>query len=212
MAESRELKQFALSAPFGKAGKLVIARLDGASNASLNALLKLLEEPPPTIKFILLSEHQPLATIESRSQVVRFGMLSDEEVYLVLTHKMGMAPEAARSASQLGVGSVRKAADAAAGDWAQARAQVLSVVKALSERDSLLLEAAMAGWTDESHRMLIAWAGECLTHRWRIFSPEESFGMPKDLLRVQKLLAGLKSKARPKLALRVTAYPLMERS
>lgn len=60
--------------PFG-ALKAVVLRLDGMSEQSQNVLLKTLEEPPAHVRFILISDRPPIATILSRSQVYGFGVV-----------------------------------------------------------------------------------------------------------------------------------------
>jgi len=68
-ADARNLVKFAGTAPFGPF-KLVIAVLDGATPQAQNILLKVLEEPPETIRFILVATARPLPTIVSRCQVI----------------------------------------------------------------------------------------------------------------------------------------------
>lgn len=67
--DARRIVRFAQTAPFGPF-KLVIACLDGSTPVAQNILLKVLEEPPDTIRFILVASERPLPTIVSRCQVV----------------------------------------------------------------------------------------------------------------------------------------------
>ena len=67
--DARNLVKFAGTAPFGPF-KLVIAVLDGATPQVQNILLKVLEEPPPSIRFILVATSRPLPVIVSRCQVI----------------------------------------------------------------------------------------------------------------------------------------------
>lgn len=71
-ADARNLVRHADVAPFGPF-KLALVLLDEASAQAQNILLKLLEEPPETIRFLLVSVAPPLPTIVSRSRVYRFG-------------------------------------------------------------------------------------------------------------------------------------------
>jgi len=82
------------------------------NNQSQNAMLKVLEEPPPFNLFILVAAKKNLLipTILSRSCAVEFSRLSQEEVSGVLT-RGGMDPEEARTLGGLSGGSVRKAMD-----------------------------------------------------------------------------------------------------
>lgn len=79
----RNLRYFIQSKPLLGDYKAVL--LDEAQNLSLpaaNALLKTLEEPPPNTILILITNYisQLLPTIISRSQIIRFGWLTDEEM------------------------------------------------------------------------------------------------------------------------------------
>jgi DNA polymerase-3 subunit delta' len=70
-------------------GKRKIAIIDDADFLNVegaNSLLKTLEEPPSNSILILIgtSEQQQLSTIVSRSQVIRFSPLSDENVATIL--------------------------------------------------------------------------------------------------------------------------------
>lgn len=66
---ARVFTEFAGTAPFGPF-KAVIAALDGATAQAQNILLKVLEEPPPGFRFILVATARPLPTITSRCQVI----------------------------------------------------------------------------------------------------------------------------------------------
>jgi len=66
-----------------------VAIIDDADFLNLewaNSLLKTLEEPPPKSLLILIgtSQHRQLSTIVSRSQVVRFNSLSNQQVLSIL--------------------------------------------------------------------------------------------------------------------------------
>jgi hypothetical protein len=67
--DARTVVRFAQTAPFGPF-KVVIAALDGSTPQAQNILLKVLEEPPGTIRFILAATARPLPTIVSRCQVI----------------------------------------------------------------------------------------------------------------------------------------------
>ena len=73
--------------PFGGGRKVAI--IDDADFLNLegaNSLLKTLEEPPPKSLLILIgsSQQRQLSTIVSRSQVVRFSSLSNQQVLSIL--------------------------------------------------------------------------------------------------------------------------------
>jgi DNA polymerase III subunit delta' len=81
----------------GRAGHrvVVVDAIDDCNTSSANALLKILEEPPPETLFLLIS-HRPgqlLPTIRSRCQSLAMRPLADAEVRQVLE---GARPEAER--------------------------------------------------------------------------------------------------------------------
>lgn len=75
--------------PFrGKRKVAIIDDADFLNQEGANSLLKTLEEPPPNSLLILIgtSEQRQLSTIVSRSQVVRFSTLTNDQVFEVLQH------------------------------------------------------------------------------------------------------------------------------
>lgn len=78
----------------GRAGFriVIVDSIDDCNPSSANALLKILEEPPPETLFLLVS-HRPgglLPTIKSRCQQVALRPLRDEEVRTVLGERPGV--------------------------------------------------------------------------------------------------------------------------
>ena len=65
---------------------VIIAPADTMNVEASNALLKTLEEPPSSTRFILVTDHPDalLSTIRSRCQSIHFGRLSEEEVQVGL--------------------------------------------------------------------------------------------------------------------------------
>lgn len=84
---------------------------------SANALLKTLEEPPPRSLLILLgtSLARQLPTIRSRSQVIRFGRLSDATLRALLERE-ALAPEGEDLAALVAAAGGSVAGALAAGD------------------------------------------------------------------------------------------------
>lgn len=206
---SRGLKQFASTAPFGKGGKFVAARLDGASEAALNALLKLLEEPPRTISFVLTTSGRTLDTIASRAHVHPVGLLSRDEVSAVLTARLGMSPEAASELLPYSRGQVAPLLNR--GSVEQPRAFVLTVLRALADKDPELLEAAAQQWDQAAHQLLLVWCMEAVTQRWSVFTEAETFGLLSEPLYPLRIMQALRLDARPKLAVRALLEPLLAR-
>lgn len=90
----------------------IIDPLDDLKSSAANALLKMLEEPPPRSLFLMIS-HNPgrlLPTIRSRCHMVRFKPLSDAEMMkaLVLVSETD-DQKLLREAARRGAGSVKRA-------------------------------------------------------------------------------------------------------
>jgi DNA polymerase-3 subunit delta' len=109
--EVRKLKNyFSLSAADGGRRVAIIDAVDEMNVAAANALLKLLEEPPPQVTLLLIS-HQPsrlLPTIRSRCRELRLSPLNagDMATALALT---GDAPDNPVPLAELSGGSVGEA-------------------------------------------------------------------------------------------------------
>lgn len=87
IAQVRSLQSlFATTPSLGPRRVIVIDAIDDLEREGANALLKSLEEPPPSTVFLLVS-HAPgrlLPTIRSRCRTLRFGVLDDGDVREVL--------------------------------------------------------------------------------------------------------------------------------
>jgi DNA polymerase-3 subunit delta' len=110
---------------FGEHKIAIVDDADHFSIPSANCLLKTLEEPPPSALLILIgtSPSRQLPTIRSRSQVVRFAPLSQQEVAQILIESGSMTDrQQAARAAELSDGSVERAlrmADPALSDFRQ---------------------------------------------------------------------------------------------
>lgn len=111
--EVRKMKSFfALSAADGGRRTAIIDSLDEMNPAAANALLKLLEEPPPYVTLFLIA-HQParlLPTIRSRCRELRLTPLGSQDLADALTQAGGdIAPEDRTALAELSGGSVGEA-------------------------------------------------------------------------------------------------------
>lgn len=87
---------FATTASFSPWRVVIIDSIDDLERSGANALLKSLEEPPPTSLFLLVS-HAPerlLPTIRSRCRILRLGPLADDAMTSALEAAL---PDAERS-------------------------------------------------------------------------------------------------------------------
>jgi|GEM_PF-131207 len=80
--QSRQVLEFLSLRGLGKARAIIIDSCHLMNPAAANTLLKIFEEPPENTYFFLLapSPRHVLPTIRSRSQVVRFGGLDDQDL------------------------------------------------------------------------------------------------------------------------------------
>jgi hypothetical protein len=138
--------------------RVFLACLDGAGSQAQNILLKTLEEPPPSARFILAAKRLPLVTVVSRCRVFPLGSQpapADDAEARRLRSGVGSAIKAARSGNDALLSQVVRgwepgharqlslwAAEAASGRWRQftpdfaagvTAAQALRVLTALSE-------------------------------------------------------------------------------
>jgi DNA polymerase-3 subunit gamma/tau len=70
----RNMAAWAVIAPVGKRKTVILQNADTANESTRNAMLKILEEPPETVRFILTSSRRAavIATILSRSRLISF--------------------------------------------------------------------------------------------------------------------------------------------
>jgi len=118
----------------GNARVFLIEDADKLNDASANALLKVLEEPPPTSHIILITSRPVmlLPTIRSRCQMIRFSPLSPEEIEShLLQNKIASAGEA-RVRARIARGSLGRALAQDFDDFSGQRAAMLRVLQALS--------------------------------------------------------------------------------
>ena len=104
--------------PFESARRVfVIERAETLNDAAANRMLKTLEEPPPFVHLLLLTNRlgDVMPTIRSRCQLVRFEAPTVD----VLTQRLqrqGVAPAAAEACARLGLGDGEQALALALGD------------------------------------------------------------------------------------------------
>ncbi|HEY6696442.1 MAG TPA: hypothetical protein VI006_26555 [Solirubrobacteraceae bacterium] len=109
----------------------VLERADTMNDEAANSLLKTLEEPPPYVVLLLLTDRptQVLPTISSRCQPVRFDPLPAERLAERLQSR-GVAPEAATACARLSLGDGERALALALGDGPALRARAEAFARA----------------------------------------------------------------------------------
>lgn len=200
---ARDLKVFCGVAPFGSL-KAVAIDLEGAHEGALNALLKLLEEPPPSARFVLVSSKPVLPTIVSRSQTHRMGVLSVEELVQVVMSVTGETGPAALERARRAEGRADRALESGASRSAKATAAGLLRMAAGGDVEQLdvILRRVPASEAGDVLEAVGVWAREARTGRWSLFAPEDLPAVPPAVaLRVLERVGRLGS-VRPRLALR----------
>ncbi len=125
----------ALSPVEGQRRVCIISRFDRATTSAANALLKTLEEPPPTVVLLLTADRLEslLPTIVSRCQVVMLRPLPRDRILSVLLDQ-GIEPEQARLLSHLACGRVGWALNAARDERVlEQREQTLQSIAAIAQ-------------------------------------------------------------------------------
>jgi DNA polymerase-3 subunit delta' len=107
IGQVREAIRFATDLPYeGRRRVVIFERADTFNTAAANAFLKTLEEPPAHAQLILISARPDAlpATIRSRCPVVRFALLSPEEVERCLERYARRPPADQRLLARLAQG------------------------------------------------------------------------------------------------------------
>jgi DNA polymerase III subunit delta' len=128
----RALEQEANFRPF-EGGKRVFIIEDAhkMNDSAANALLKTLEEPPPTTHLVLITSRPDsmLQTIRSRCQTIRFAPVAEAEIEGLLTTN-GRSKEDAKLAARVSGGSVGGALATDVAEFRDSREAMLGVVRA----------------------------------------------------------------------------------
>src|SRR5262249_36932563 len=98
--------------PFeGRRRVVIVESADALVGEAQNALLKTLEEPPPSSVFVLLTSRPDLLlpTVVSRCHRLRFGPLAEADVATVLMRDHGFSAADAHAAAATSEGSIGRA-------------------------------------------------------------------------------------------------------
>lgn len=142
--QMRNIEREANYRPFeGAARVFLVDDADKFNENSANALLKILEEPPPTSHIILITSRPAvlLPTIRSRCQAIRFSPLTADEIEKHLLAKKQVKPAEARLRARTAGGSLARALSGdleTFQDRRDAMLQVLSAVAISGDRSRLL--------------------------------------------------------------------------
>jgi DNA polymerase III subunit delta' len=161
--QMRAIEREANFRPFeGKARVFLVDDADKLNEPSANALLKTLEEPPPTAHIILITARPAmlLPTIRSRCQAIRFAPLKIEEIEQFLARDKKAKPDAIQLRARLAGGSIGRALKSDPDEYQSRRTVMLRVLEALTikrDRHQLLTvseELNSAKYKDDYEAML----------------------------------------------------------
>ncbi len=109
---SHEMLKEVLTRPFISSRKVfIINEAETLTAEAANALLKLLEEPPPYVTFILTTSNEAAipSTVTSRCQVIPLHSLPGSVIAAYLEEKLDVPPEKSKEISIISGGSIEKA-------------------------------------------------------------------------------------------------------
>ena len=145
--QMRQIEKEANFRPFeGKARVFLIDEADKLNDASANALLKVLEEPPRTSHLILITARPAmlLPTILSRCQMIRFSPLTPAEIETYITRNNLVDSKTARLRARAAGGSMGRALSGDLETFTSQRKAMMKVLNALvisNDRAQLLRSA-----------------------------------------------------------------------
>jgi len=140
--QMRQIEREANYRPFeGKARIFLIEDADKFNDQSANALLKVLEEPPPTSHLILITSRPAmlLPTVRSRCQMIRFSPLTVNEIEQYLLQTKTASRAQARLRARLAHGSIGRALESDIESFKRQRDGMFKVIEALASDDRALL-------------------------------------------------------------------------
>ncbi|HYH56417.1 MAG TPA: hypothetical protein VD772_07385, partial [Anseongella sp.] len=139
IAECHSIIQRLSLKPFESEFKVLIIWLPEYLREVGNSLLKLIEEPSGKTLFLLVSEQpdQLLATLLSRTQLVRIPRLPEEEIVQYLVEAGETEPEIARQTARLSNGNLAAAIELSAGERSSYGAFFIDWMRLCYQRDGL---------------------------------------------------------------------------
>ncbi len=146
--QARDISERASFRPYeGRRRVVIVDPADAMERFAQNALLKLLEEPPPATVIVLVTARPDvlLPTVRSRCPQIRFGPLTAAEIADVLARERKLTEREATAAAVVAGGSVATAIESASDETTSARAQALAVLRDVaSGRDRSVAERLRA--------------------------------------------------------------------
>ncbi|KUK53136.1 MAG: DNA polymerase III, gamma/tau subunit [Desulfotomaculum sp. 46_296] len=158
--QAREIQRRMTLAPFQGGRQIcLIDRAESMTDEAANCFLKILEEPPAGVVFLLICV-QPYAlpaTVLSRCQQVLFQLLPISQVALILAGSPGVKQEEADLTALLSGGSVGQAIDLLSGGALAERrkqlAQTINAIDSAGPGEACRLAGSLSGSREET----LAW-------------------------------------------------------
>jgi len=153
----RELEREANFRPFEGAARIFIVEdADTMNDHAANALLKTLEEPPPTTHIVLTTSNPTalLATIRSRCQIIRFAPIAADLIETFLVEQKNLPAQDARLLARTAQGSIGRALAGDVETYRERRDMMLAVLRALTvafDRVQLLRSAEELAAAKDRH-------------------------------------------------------------
>ena len=191
---ARDIRESAGYKPYGSKGRAYVLECDTFSPEAMNALLNVLEEPPPNTYFFLVSSAELPSTIVSRCQQVRFTRMTHGEVMEALVAYGLTFVSAERVADAESVGQAL-----AEMGYENARTNVTTYLHAVHVQDMEMVLRGMPGWGEIEVSLL----------KKRILSMAASSSHQQEFLEIAYWLGQPASCA--KLTLTLMAHTLMQK-
>lgn len=199
------ISSFALSAPVSSKFRLVLVDTYNLPFREQDKLVQVTEESK-TSRFIFVGTSESFSPrLLARGVVFRFGYLTADEVFTVLTDKMNMTPSDARKYADRSGGQVYSAIRASEDN--PTLSLVVQATSALRSHDEELLLSLATRWNDEATSLLVQWCHESIIGREGVF--EEKDLAPDRSLPI-RVLAALVEGVRPKLVVRAQLLSVLK--
>jgi DNA polymerase-3 subunit delta' len=151
----RDLEREANFQPYEGAARIfIVDDADKMNDTASNALLKTLEEPPPTSHIILIAARADslLATIRSRCQTIHFSPVDSTEIEKFLVDTERFSPEDAAVAARVSGGSIGRALGIVPSSFRTQRSAMLGILKAVVAGDKRGILAGSEEMTDARNK------------------------------------------------------------
>ncbi len=161
IAQARQLKQKMRFLPYGERHLGIIQEAEGLTTEAANSLLKILEDPPVPVLFVLTSSRPDSlpGTVLSRCLRIPFSPLSKAEIVRGLTMRRHDGPKAVAAAARAG-GSLANAVEIIADkEIFKTREAVIKAVETLwqGERADEILQLAQKVGERSDRAALLKW-------------------------------------------------------